>query len=127
MPWATLLVNLLGSFALGMLLGERLERDWERWSCSSALVSGSFTTMSTFSMELVQMVDRGRRPRIIASAALNLLAPVMAVRMDAHRRPIGHWERSDPPTRSIRRRRITPIGERITASTNTVPMRFMSN
>ena len=80
MPWATLLVNLLGSFALGMLLGGAVGTGiGERWVLLIGVgLLGSFTTMSTFSMELVQMVDRGAVGLASLHLPLNLLAPVMA-------------------------------------------------
>ena len=52
-PWATLTVNLLGSFALGVLLGAAIAH---HWSDIPALAIGTgflgaFTTFSTFSYE----------------------------------------------------------------------------
>ncbi|WP_229117948.1 fluoride efflux transporter FluC [Enemella evansiae] len=55
-PWGTLLVNVAGSFLLGLVLGAGLSPWW------TALVGtgfcGALTTFSTFSSELVHQLER---------------------------------------------------------------------
>ncbi|WP_125573527.1 fluoride efflux transporter CrcB [Levilactobacillus huananensis] len=57
-PFATLLINLLGSLLLGLLTGWQ----WGTWPTViiGTGVLGGFTTYSTFSHELVMLVDQRR-------------------------------------------------------------------
>lgn len=62
LPVGTLLVNVLGSFALGLLVGltltgERLPAAWRPALTTGFL--GSFTTFSTFSVETVRLAEQG--------------------------------------------------------------------
>ncbi len=70
-PWGTLAVNLIGSFAMGVLV----EVMALVWSPSEELraalvvgVLGAFTTFSTFSLDLVVLVERGRAGAALAYA-----------------------------------------------------------
>ena len=60
-PWATLLVNLAGSFALGFVLGGPSTR-WSTTTTAAATVGflGAFTTFSTFAYEATALVRAGR-------------------------------------------------------------------
>ena len=79
-PLGTLLVNVLGSFALGVLA---------RWLSAPAFdpawrialtvgVCGGFTTFSTFSAELVALAQEGRVARAAAYAAASLVLGLAA-------------------------------------------------
>jgi CrcB protein len=62
-PWGTLGVNLLGSLLLGVmtvLLAEAILTREQALALGTGLL-GAFTTMSTFAVELVRMVDGGDR------------------------------------------------------------------
>tara|TARA_Y100001958_G_C21233771_1_gene559874 strand:+ start:2046 stop:2417 length:372 start_codon:yes stop_codon:yes gene_type:complete len=62
-PWGTLGVNLLGSFLLGMMtimLAEAILSREHALALGTGLL-GAFTTMSTFAVEVVRMVDGGDR------------------------------------------------------------------
>ncbi|MBT5391308.1 MAG: fluoride efflux transporter CrcB [Euryarchaeota archaeon] len=81
-PYATLSVNLIGSFLLGVLavgLAQNL------LSANMALllgtgVLGAFTTMSTFSVETIQMFDQGHGSSAIIYVALTMaLGPLLAL------------------------------------------------
>jgi len=81
-PYATLSVNLIGSFFLGVLavgLAQNL------LSANMALllgtgVLGAFTTMSTFSVETIQMFDQGHGSSAIIYVALTMaLGPLLAL------------------------------------------------
>jgi CrcB protein len=81
-PYATLSVNLIGSFLLGVLavgLAQNL------LSANMALllgmgVLGAFTTMSTFSLETVQMFEQGKGSLAIVYVALTMaLGPLLAL------------------------------------------------
>lgn len=72
-PWATLAVNLLGSFAMGLLTGwlARQGGSGEGWRLFLGVgVLGGFTTFSAFSLEIVTLAQRGA----IGMAALYLSA-----------------------------------------------------
>ena len=80
-PLATLLVNVLGSFLIGLLI----VLCQQRWTVSEELklaittgLLGGFTTFSAFSLETVQMLERGEvvRPAfyVLSTVMLSLLA-----------------------------------------------------
>ncbi len=76
-PWATLLVNLTGSFAMGVLAGWLLRHDAlaaenARLALGVGLLGG-FTTFSAFSLELLHLVERQQ----LLAAAGYVLAPVI--------------------------------------------------
>jgi fluoride exporter len=61
-PWGTLLVNLLGCFLMGVLVGvlaaRRPEATWPRPFLGVGVLGG-FTTYSAFAVEVVQAVEQG--------------------------------------------------------------------
>jgi fluoride exporter len=68
-PFATLAVNIIGSFAMGLLAGwmSRQGSAAEGWRLLLGVGAlGGFTTFSAFSLEIVTMAQRGA----LASAAL---------------------------------------------------------
>lgn len=62
-PWSTLVVNVVGSFALGALI-EILALAWSPAEPVRALLVvgllGAFTTFSTFSLDVVVLIERGQ-------------------------------------------------------------------
>ena len=61
-PWATLAVNVVGSFALAAIAGLVLRGIVPDGGLSLMLrvgLCGGFTTMSTFSLEVVDLTSRG--------------------------------------------------------------------
>jgi fluoride exporter len=61
-PFATLTVNILGSFVMGLLAGWLAQQDQgaEGWRLFLGVgVLGGFTTFSAFSLEIVQLSQRG--------------------------------------------------------------------
>ena len=83
-PWSTLLINVSGSFALGLLL------TWGATKLSQPVGSalgvgflGAYTTFSTFTVEATLLGDDGRLPAaamyIAISAALGLAAAITGV------------------------------------------------
>jgi CrcB protein len=75
LPWGTFLVNISGSFLLGLLTGLSLSHHLS--SVAKALLGtgfcGAYTTFSTFSFETVRLLEVGQ----ILEAAGNVVASVL--------------------------------------------------
>ena len=80
-PWATLTVNIVGSAAMGVLLGLISLRlagspEWRTFLLTGIL--GGFTTFSAFSMDAVQLWERGASGPalfyVVGSVGLSILA-----------------------------------------------------
>jgi CrcB protein len=81
-PWATLAVNLTGSFAMGLLAGflARHGQGGEQWRLFIGVgLLGGFTTFSAFSLELMVLVERGQAAQAFAYAAVSVLAGLSAL------------------------------------------------
>ncbi|MEO9133059.1 MAG: fluoride efflux transporter CrcB [Sphingomonas sp.] len=75
-PYGTLTVNLIGGFAMGLLVGAlaRMSVPGENWRLFLAVgVLGGYTTFSSFSLDVANMIQRGD----LASAALYVSASVI--------------------------------------------------
>lgn len=72
LPWGTLIANVGGGFAMGLLAGLASERR-ELVLLLGVGVLGGFTTFSAFSIEIVRMTERGAG----AMAAAYALSSVM--------------------------------------------------
>ncbi|WP_309131770.1 CrcB family protein [Brevibacterium sp.] len=66
-PWATFLINLTGSFALGILLSAGFDPLWGKVVGTGFL--GGYTTLSTASYDVVRLL-MSRRPALAAVYAL---------------------------------------------------------
>ena len=78
-PWATLSVNLIGSFAMGLLAGwlARFGTHGEGWRLLLGVgVLGGFTTFSAFSLELAGMAQRGALGMAAGYALVSLVGGV---------------------------------------------------
>ncbi len=76
LPWGTLAVNVIGSFALGVLI----EFSELAWSPSEELraflvvgLLGGFTTFSAFSMDIVLLAERGRLDHAVLYAGTTVV------------------------------------------------------
>ncbi|TCS68948.1 fluoride efflux transporter CrcB [Effusibacillus lacus] len=85
-PWPTFLANVIGCFLIGLLFqatGERLTDHHLRLGLGTGLLGG-FTTFSTFSLELIQMVRAGQvllaLSYCFASLAVSLAACYWGIR-----------------------------------------------
>lgn len=80
-PWGTLGINIVGSFLIGVLavvLVERLALD-PVWRLVLVVgVLGGFTTFSTFSLEVVHMLDVGLWQRALGYVLVSMLGCVLA-------------------------------------------------
>lgn len=80
-PYPTFLVNLFGCFLLGVYMGTEsleAERAAARLFCITGFL-GSFTTFSTFSGEVLTLVERGHWPLVLAYSFSSLLCGVLGV------------------------------------------------
>lgn len=75
-PWHTLVVNMTGSFALGLMLVLAARQGWPGWWRSMLGVGllGGYTTFSTFSLETVELAMRGSWTTAAGYAAGSLFA-----------------------------------------------------
>lgn len=77
LPIATPIVNIVGSFLLGLLMGIRSN------DLIAILVGvgflGSFTTFSTFTLDSVQLYDRGEGVKMLFYITMNVVGSLMAV------------------------------------------------
>lgn len=79
-PWGTLAVNLLGSLALGLVLGSVAGGAPHRaYLLLGVGFCGALTTFSTFALELVTLGGSGRRRDAAGYALLSLAAGLVLV------------------------------------------------
>ena len=87
-PWGTLIINVLGSGAMGLIAGWFAFKAGEGWSQSARLflttgVLGGFTTFSAFSLDAILMWERGEVGSallyVIGSVILSLVALVLGL------------------------------------------------
>ncbi len=79
-PWGTLLVNLSGSLALGLLVGAALDggvSDGARTVLGTGFL-GSYTTFSTYAYEVVKRAEDGHRRAAVAYAFASVVAGSLA-------------------------------------------------
>ena len=74
-PWGTFVVNVAGSFALGVIVGVVLAHgvDADVQTIAGTGFLGAFTTFSAFSYETFALVEDG----VVATAALHALGSVV--------------------------------------------------
>ena len=81
-PWATLVVNIVGSLAMGLLAGwlARHGAASETWRLLIGVgLLGGFTTFSAFSLEMMLLIERGQATTAFAYALISVLAGVTAL------------------------------------------------
>ncbi len=84
-PWGTLSINIIGSLAMGALLGWLARGSASAQSAETMRLLigvgllGGFTTFSTFSAELVTMLHRGQMIDALGYGAASLIAGMAAV------------------------------------------------
>ncbi len=75
-PWGTMIVNIVGSFLMGLLIAKLAQIDGisqdVRHLCATGFL-GAFTTFSTFSLDFVTLWERGE----MLHAALYMVASVV--------------------------------------------------
>lgn len=78
-PWATFAVNVIGSFALGVLVGyaaQRATSDWPRTFLGIGVLGG-FTTYSTFNQESLALLE-ARGPLVAGGYVLATVTVCLA-------------------------------------------------
>ncbi|MCI5075954.1 fluoride efflux transporter CrcB [Oricola sp.] len=80
-PWGTMIVNILGSFAMGLLIAALARRTGASMEVRSFLATGflgGFTTFSAFSLDFALMWERGDQWHgliyLIASVVVSICA-----------------------------------------------------
>lgn len=76
-PFATLVVNILGSFILGIVIFAGMNNGILLFVGIG--VCGAFTTYSTFAVDTVRLWEKGNISQSIAHAVLNLIGSLAAV------------------------------------------------
>ena len=81
-PWGTIIINVLGSFALGALI----EAFALRWNPSEVTrlfltigICGGFTTFSTFSMDAVLLANRGAVVESVVYVLASVIVSIAAL------------------------------------------------
>jgi fluoride exporter len=85
-PWGTLVVNLSGALALGVLVGAEVGGDALRLAGTGLL--GAYTTFSTWMFETQRLAEDGRLRHGLANLLVSL---VLGVALAWAGREIGGW------------------------------------
>lgn len=96
-PWATLIVNVVGSALIGLMARRYAERDTVAWAFTVTGVLGGFTTFSALAVELNDLLDAERAVLAAAYALATMIGGVLAVLLAGPRQPIGDTM-TPPPT-----------------------------
>ena len=83
-PYGTLLVNVLGSFAIGLISELLQQRVWDDTQWRAFLIIGclgAFTTFSSFSMDTLSLMENGQLGLAGLSIVLNVCLCLIAVYM----------------------------------------------
>ena len=76
-PWGTLTVNLLGSFLLGIIIGMSISP--EMGLLLGTGIMGAFTTMSAYSIDLVELFENSEYGTAVSYLLITLLGcPLLA-------------------------------------------------
>lgn len=79
-PWATLAINIAGSFTIGLLWGAGQNQPWfDAWGRYLLVVGvlGGFTTFSAFSLETAALMESGRQGQALTYALVSVAACVV--------------------------------------------------
>jgi fluoride exporter len=83
-PWGTLVVNVIGSFAMGALVGWLAFKAGESWGQNVRLflatgVLGGFTTFSAFSADAISLWERGQTFAAASYAGASVVLSILAL------------------------------------------------
>jgi len=79
-PWGTLAANLIGGYLIGLCMGifqnlPQIDPEW-RLLCITGFL-GALTTFSTFSVEVVGMLQQGRLLLALSTASVHLIGSLL--------------------------------------------------
>ena len=79
-PWATLGINLTGSFVLGLVLTMGIQRGWPETTTVPIAVGflGAYTTFSTFSFETYTLLRTDRAAVAMTYVAISMVGGIAA-------------------------------------------------
>ncbi len=81
-PWGTLFINITGSFLIGALAESFLLR-WDVSQTTRVLlivgICGGYTTFSTFSLDVVTLINRGAVAAAVSYATVSVVGSVLAL------------------------------------------------
>ena len=79
-PWATLGINITGSFLLGFVLAFGIERGWSETTTVPLAIGflGAYTTFSTFSYETFTLARTDRALMATAYVAVSVVGGLLA-------------------------------------------------
>ena len=82
-PLGTMLINIVGSLAMGVLVGY-LARTTPAWQNDARLfvavgILGGFTTFSSFSLDTISMIERGETGPAILYVLVSVVAGIAAL------------------------------------------------
>lgn len=85
LPWATLVVNVLGCLAIGVVATSAAVTEGRTWLRPFLItgILGGFTTVSAFALETGLLLDDGRIALAALYVALTMAAGLLAVRVGA--------------------------------------------
>ena len=81
-PWGTLVINVSGSFGLGVLFAVLVERNAGSATMRVALMTGllgAYTTFSTFSLETFRLFEGGATGSALANIGLSVCLGLLGV------------------------------------------------
>ena len=81
-PWATLIVNILGSLVMGFLAAFLAEKYADQADLRLFLLTGvlgGFTTFSAFSLDVFNLVQRGENSMALVYAVASVVLSIIAV------------------------------------------------
>ena len=80
-PFGTLTVNLVGGFAMGLLVGILARHSaGENWRLLLGVgVLGGFTTFSSFSLDVVSLIERGDLATALGYTLLSVVGAIVAL------------------------------------------------
>jgi CrcB protein len=79
-PWGTLAANLIGGYLIGLCIGlfqnlPQIDPEWRLLFITGFL--GALTTFSTFSIEVVGMLQQGRLLLALSTASVHLIGSLL--------------------------------------------------
>ncbi len=82
-PWATLTVNVAGSFLMGLLVAWLAKRGGPGQENLRLLLAvgvlGGFTTFSSFSLDFITLIERGQPTAALIYASASVVASIIAI------------------------------------------------